>query len=222
MSPVSGVTRPLHSNEAWSLYHFEKHAENCQLCYDPERVFSFGRLLCGVGHDLARDALLHVRMVGDVIYSTTKEDHSLVRVEVLPDYRHTRGLLKAMERRRLRMEAEARSTTATTTAAPPSTSASTTKPARDTRTDSVMGRVGEREDDDRRNQYRRRSADVTVEQPKSSKPRSRSKERRDDQDTKRSERRRRDRKEKTADDKTTKIEVRLPERSKERTKVYYY
>ena len=223
MSPVSGVTRPLSSEEAWSLYDFERHAENCRICYDPEYVFNHGRHLCEVGHGLARVALLHVRMVDGVAYSTRRENQTSVRVEILPDYRHTRGLLKAMERkRRQAAAANTMPTPATVTPAPILVPMSPRKPARDTRTDSVMGRVGSVEDDNRRTQYRRRSADVTVEQSKSSKQRSRSKERRDGDDTKRSERRRREKKDKTADDKITRVEIRLPERTKERTKVYYY
>jgi len=223
MSPVSGVTRPLNKQEAWSLYYFEKHAENCRSCYDPEYVFNHGRHLCEVGHDLARDALLHVRMVDGVVYSTREENQTSVRVEILPDYRHTRGLLRAMERKRRKAAAaNTMPAPATVTAAPILVPMSPTKPARDTRTDSVMGRVGAVEDDDRRTKYRRRSADVTVEQPKSSKQQSRSKERRDGDDTKRSERRRRETNSKTADDKNMRIEIRLPERTKERTKVYYY
>jgi len=224
MSPVSGITRPLNRTEAWSLYHFEKHAEGCRQCYKPEAVFNSGRPLCGVGHDLARDVLLHVRMNDDVVYSTVREDHRSVRVEMLPDYRHTRGLLRAMERKRRQAAAENRpaTTSTTTTTSMPTTS---TKPARDTRTDSVMGRVGDREpDNDRRAEDRRRSRDVTVEFAKSSKQRSRSKERRprEDEDTKRSERRRREKKDKTSDDRGSRIEIRLPDMTRDRTKVYYY
>ncbi|GAB7338130.1 hypothetical protein MBLNU457_4486t1 [Dothideomycetes sp. NU457] len=224
MSPVSGITRPLNRTEAWSLYHFEKHAESCRQCYRPESVFNSGRPLCEVGHDLARDVLLHIRMSDDVVYSTTREDHRWVRVEMQPDYCHTRGLLRAMERKRRQVAAKNRpATTSTTTTT--STPTVSTKPARDTRTDSVMGRVGEREaDKDMRTEDRRRSRDVTVEFAKSTKQRSRSKERRprEDEDTKRSERRGREKKEKTSEGKGSRIEIQVPDRTRDRTKVYYY
>lgn len=224
MSPVSGITRPLNMTEAWSLYHFEKHAEGCRHCYKPESVFKSGRPLCEVGHDLARDVLLHVRMSADVVYSTTREDHRWVRVEMQPDYCHTRGLLRAMERKRRQAAAESRSATTSTTTATSMPTIST-KPPRSTRTDSVMGRVGEREpDNDRRTEDRRRSRDVTVEFAKSTKQRSRSKERRprEDEDTKHSDRRRHEKKDKTSDGKGSRIEIRVPDRTRDRTKVYYY
>ncbi|KAK3711444.1 hypothetical protein LTR37_009623 [Vermiconidia calcicola] len=96
---VDGVTRPLTSTEAWSLYYFETHARQCRDCYDPVGVYLKGAQLCANGHALALDVAEHVYHRAGEVYSNKKtEDHKQVRVELPLGYDQTRGLLKSMDR----------------------------------------------------------------------------------------------------------------------------
>lgn len=84
--------------EAWSLYHFEQHARACRDCYDPYEVLRAGRCLCRAGHFLAHDVTSHVCYHDGDIYSTTTEQHRLIRAEVPVTYQHLRGLLRSLAR----------------------------------------------------------------------------------------------------------------------------
>ena len=95
---VTGSSRPLTPTEAWSFYHFETHARGCPECYDPYKVMLAGNRLCSTGHALAQDVLIHVFSQEGQVYSTKKDDHKLVRVEIQPGYNHTRNLLTSIER----------------------------------------------------------------------------------------------------------------------------
>ncbi|EME89301.1 uncharacterized protein MYCFIDRAFT_210049 [Pseudocercospora fijiensis CIRAD86] len=98
-SSNNGSSRPLTSIEAWSLYHFEIHARQCRDCYDPYDVYKKRRSLCEVGHGLASDVACHVYYQSGDIYSCSKGDSELVRVEIPHGYDHTRLLLKAFDRK---------------------------------------------------------------------------------------------------------------------------
>lgn len=97
-SPVSGISRELNSTEAWSLYHFEKHAKSCRACYEPYAKFESGRGLCDTGHALAQDVSLQIYYDRPEIYSRTPECGQLVRVELHKDYQQTRDMLRAYAR----------------------------------------------------------------------------------------------------------------------------
>jgi len=68
----------------------------CQYCNDPYRVYRKQRSLCPNGKDLAKDLACHVYLRDGEVYSTRKEDHKLVRVEVKAGYRNAQGLLESM------------------------------------------------------------------------------------------------------------------------------
>lgn len=95
--PVSGVSRPLNPTEAWSLYHFETHARQCQDCIDPYSVYLNGRRLCPTGHALAQDVAIHVCHREGEVYSTKKDSHKYVRVEIPYGYDQVRGLLRSLD-----------------------------------------------------------------------------------------------------------------------------
>ena len=95
---VTGVSRQLTPPEAWSLYYFESHARQCHECQDPLRVHLKGGRLCDTGHALAQDVAIHVYHHAGEVYSREKDDHKLVRVELPPGYDQVRGLLKSMDR----------------------------------------------------------------------------------------------------------------------------
>ncbi|KAK5167003.1 uncharacterized protein LTR77_007732 [Saxophila tyrrhenica] len=95
---VNGTSRPLTPTEAWSLYHFETHAQKCADCHDPARALAKGQRLCDAGHALARDVAEHVYHQSGEIYSKGEDDHKPVRVEIHPGYKHARSLLQAIDR----------------------------------------------------------------------------------------------------------------------------
>lgn len=97
-APIEGVSRPLSTTEAWSLWHFETHARQCNDCYRPLDVAREGRRLCDTGHALAQDVAEHVYHKAGEIYSKKTDDHKLVRVELPPNYDQTRELLQAIDR----------------------------------------------------------------------------------------------------------------------------
>ncbi|KAK6405760.1 hypothetical protein LTR95_018733 [Oleoguttula sp. CCFEE 5521] len=86
--PITAVSRPTTPTEAWSLYHFESHAQGCPSCTNPYAKYIARQSLCPTGLALARDVALHVLSRDGTVYSTRKDDHRL-----------TRSLLKALERR---------------------------------------------------------------------------------------------------------------------------
>lgn len=80
------ASRPLTSQEAWSLYHFENHALGCHTCD--------GRRLCDVGYNLSQDVRVLVCQHGGELCSTKPdEEGKWVRVELGPDYKLVRDLL---------------------------------------------------------------------------------------------------------------------------------
>jgi len=95
---VTGYSRPLTTTEAWSLYHFERHARQCRTCCDPYTSYLRHDRLCSTGYALAQDVAIHVYHHGDQIYTTQKEGDKPVRVEVSHDYSRTRSLLKSLDR----------------------------------------------------------------------------------------------------------------------------
>ncbi|CAI6342456.1 unnamed protein product [Periconia digitata] len=97
--PVTSVTRPVSSQESWTIYDFEVHAQKCAYCRDPYEVHRNHEQLCETGHRLAQEvcAVLYNRTDGNT-YSTTETENKLVCVEIPADYVQTRGLLKAVER----------------------------------------------------------------------------------------------------------------------------
>lgn len=97
-APIEGVSRPLSSIEEWSLYHFETHARQCDHCYNPLDVHLKGKRLCDTGHALAQDVAEHVYHKAGEVYSKKCDNHKLVRVELPPNYNHTRNLLRVMDR----------------------------------------------------------------------------------------------------------------------------
>lgn len=98
-SKSHGISRQLTSTEAWSLYYFEQHARQCPKCYDPLNVYRTGHRLCDFGRDLAEDVAAHVYHKADgQVYSTEKDNHKLVRVEMPRHYEQVHSLLKGMDR----------------------------------------------------------------------------------------------------------------------------
>lgn len=95
-SSAAGISRPLNSAEEWSFWHFENHASRCKYCYDPYRLYRKQRSLCPTGKDLAQDLACHVYLRDGEVYSTRKEEHKLVRVEMKSGYYNAEGLLKSM------------------------------------------------------------------------------------------------------------------------------
>ncbi|PSN75118.1 hypothetical protein BS50DRAFT_480683 [Corynespora cassiicola Philippines] len=97
--PVSAVSRPLTTDEAWALHDFEMHARKCAYCNDPYEVHRSHNRLCDMGHSYAQDVARYIynRPDGEA-YSTVEEDYKLVRVEIPAGYEQVRGLLKAIER----------------------------------------------------------------------------------------------------------------------------
>ena len=148
-SPVSGISRPLTTTEAWSLYYFETHAAQCRYCYDPSAAFDSGRGLCPRGHPLAVDAMRHIIMRQGVIYSAIKEDNKRIRVEVSEGYTRTRSLLRTVERRAHAATSRGRS-------------ASTSRTPQQTRHDSAMGRADKTADSPRRYSDSQRAHAVTM------------------------------------------------------------
>ncbi|KAI9712793.1 MAG: hypothetical protein M1820_001415 [Bogoriella megaspora] len=98
-TPVTGVSRPMASSEAWAMYNFEGHAQRCSSCYRPYEVHKNKGSLCEIGHALAKSvaAQLYKDKKG-VVFSRTKEDDQEVHVEVNEGFEHGLGLLKAIER----------------------------------------------------------------------------------------------------------------------------
>ncbi|OCK77685.1 hypothetical protein K432DRAFT_407104 [Lepidopterella palustris CBS 459.81] len=97
--PVTGICRPVNTSESWAAYNFETHARNCAYCHHPFEVHRSHEQLCDVGHRLAQDVARYIynNSEGEA-YSTAKEDHKLVRVEIPVGYDEVRSLLKAIER----------------------------------------------------------------------------------------------------------------------------
>ena len=94
---VSGISRPLTPTEAWSLYHFETHAQSCSTCNNPLGVHLKRGRLCDNGHALAQDVAYHVYYYAGDVYSTKEDNHKQVRVELPLGYDQLRGLLKSMD-----------------------------------------------------------------------------------------------------------------------------
>ncbi|KAK5125029.1 hypothetical protein LTR85_001220 [Meristemomyces frigidus] len=90
--------RKLSQTEAWSLYHFETHAQQCADCYNPLEVHREGRRLCATGHGLAQDVAEHVYHKDGIVYSRKKDNHKLVRVDMPHGYAQLAQLLKTMDR----------------------------------------------------------------------------------------------------------------------------
>ncbi|KAK5682718.1 hypothetical protein LTS10_005848 [Elasticomyces elasticus] len=84
--------------EAWSLYHYETHARQCDTCYNTLDTTS-GRL-CGTGRSLARDVAEHVYRLDGKVYSRKKENHNIVQVALPQGYTQLPQLLKSLERAR--------------------------------------------------------------------------------------------------------------------------
>ena len=97
---VTGYSRPLSSDEHWTLYYFEEHALQCSQCFEPLRVHKTGGQLCDEGHDLAIAVarLMFYSHSRGGIFSRAKEDSQETRVETPPSYRQTLGLLQAIQR----------------------------------------------------------------------------------------------------------------------------
>lgn len=97
---VTGVSRPLHNDEHWTVYYFEMHATSCKTCSHPLEVARAGRRLCDEGHQLATAvAGLHLRMKSDSsVYCVDPHSHREVRVELPPHYVHTHSLFQAINR----------------------------------------------------------------------------------------------------------------------------
>jgi len=95
---VTGISRPVTSEEHWSLYYFEAHAVQCDACKDPLKVSKEGRQLCDEGHRLAIDVAGFLIFRHKEIYSRVREGQKEVRVEVPHDYSQTLSLLEAINR----------------------------------------------------------------------------------------------------------------------------
>ena len=91
-------SRPLTQAEAWSLYHFEKHANGCRACHNPLDGAREGRRLCEAGMSLARDVAGYMYRLDGAVYSRTRDDHKLVQVEMPSGYTHVNQLLRSTER----------------------------------------------------------------------------------------------------------------------------
>ncbi|KAK5680039.1 hypothetical protein LTS10_007987 [Elasticomyces elasticus] len=91
-------SRALLPIEAWSLYHYETHARQCDTCYNTLDTTS-GRL-CATGQSLARDVAEHVHRLDGNVYSRKKDNHKLVQVELPQGYTQVPQLLKSLERAR--------------------------------------------------------------------------------------------------------------------------
>ncbi|KAK5113223.1 hypothetical protein LTR62_003559 [Meristemomyces frigidus] len=87
-------SRALTQAEAWSLYHFEKHAQTCRACNNPLEAHR----LCETGQGLAQDVAGYVHRIDGVVYSRTMDNGKLVPVDIPTSYVHARQLLKSMER----------------------------------------------------------------------------------------------------------------------------
>lgn len=99
VSPVTSICRPVSSEEHWALWHFEDHAVKCEACHDPYKVHKLGRQLCKTGHKLAQDVAAYIYQRKDGgHYSTMKENHMEVRVEIPPGYNECDGLFRAIQR----------------------------------------------------------------------------------------------------------------------------
>jgi hypothetical protein len=97
--PVTGVLRPINATESWAAYNFEHHARKCAYCCNPYEVHRAHHQLCDVGHRLAQDVASFIYNNADgETYSTEKEDHKLVRVELPSGFDQVHGLLRAIER----------------------------------------------------------------------------------------------------------------------------
>lgn len=96
---VTGITRPLISSEAMAIYNFEEHAQRCSSCYRPYEVYRNGGQLCERGHSLAQSVASQLyKDRGGIVYSTAKEDHRLINVEIPRGFEHGLQLLRAIER----------------------------------------------------------------------------------------------------------------------------
>ncbi|KAK3634401.1 hypothetical protein LTR56_015280 [Elasticomyces elasticus] len=89
------ASRPLLAIEAWSLYHYETHARQCDDCYNTLNTTS-GRL-CATGTSLARDVAEQVCRLDGNVYSRKKDNHKLVQVELPPGYTQVPQLLTSLE-----------------------------------------------------------------------------------------------------------------------------
>jgi hypothetical protein len=97
--PVSGLSRPVNTEESWACYDFEMHARKCAYCFNPYEVHRSHQELCDQGHRLAQQVARYVYNTSSgETYSTTEEDHKLVRIELPTGYDQVRDLLKAIER----------------------------------------------------------------------------------------------------------------------------
>ncbi|KNG50776.1 macro-like protein 1 [Stemphylium lycopersici] len=97
--PVQSFCRPVNTAESWAAYHFEMHARKCAHCHNPYEVHRNHEQLCDVGHGLAQDVARYIYQKSDgATYSTTEENHKLVRVEIPAGYVEVCSLLKAIER----------------------------------------------------------------------------------------------------------------------------
>ncbi|KAI9695603.1 MAG: hypothetical protein M1820_008528 [Bogoriella megaspora] len=97
-TPVTGVSRPMVSSEAWAMYNFEVHAQRCSSCCRPCKVHENGGSLCEVGQALAKEVAAQLYMdKRGVVFSSTKEDDHEVCPEVNEGFMHTLELLKAIQ-----------------------------------------------------------------------------------------------------------------------------
>ncbi|WPG98363.1 Hypothetical protein R9X50_00115200 [Acrodontium crateriforme] len=95
---VKSKARALTPTEAWSFYHFETHCRQCHTCFNPAEARARGGRLCPAGHGLAQDVREHVYLKDGQVYSSQKENHKRVLLELEPGYDQLRQLFRILDR----------------------------------------------------------------------------------------------------------------------------
>jgi hypothetical protein len=116
-SEITGISRPLSSDEHWTLYYFESHAIACSYCKAGSKSSRIMAHLCGEGIDLAQkvatltlstgqEGEIFSTSEGEVIGTTpltrTKSKGLQMRVEIPFNYKYSRRLLRTLSTARER------------------------------------------------------------------------------------------------------------------------
>lgn len=96
-SIVTGVSRPLTSEEAWLLYDFETHCRSCPHCQSPYKRWQAGAPLCHHGRHLANLVAETIYMQNDEVFERYSKHRKPMRVEIPYTYTYLREQLHVME-----------------------------------------------------------------------------------------------------------------------------
>lgn len=96
-SIVTGVSRPLTSEEAWLLFHFETHARECRQCICPYKRWQAGAPLCHKGNSLSNRIAETIYMHKGKVFERYTHFRRPSQVEIPYTYTYLREQLRVLE-----------------------------------------------------------------------------------------------------------------------------